>query len=208
MRGQVAHSLRFMATAWQWREPRVRRFIGRLKRDAMIDASADTGVTVITIRNYNKYQRVSLPTDAAPNASVTQQRRNLGEKEEKEIHSDPNGSEAPASPVYTDSKHELWGEGVLILGQLGIPERAARSNIGRWLKDTGDDAQTVLGAIQRARDHRIIDAIPWITQSLKTKRNANATSQNRADSSTTHHSANGDPIVAGMGRVAGRYVQR
>jgi hypothetical protein len=69
-------------------------------------------------------------------------------------------------PIYTDSRHELWGEGVQILVQLGVADRAARSNIGRWLRDARDDAQSVLNAIQRARDARVIDPIPWITRAL------------------------------------------
>jgi hypothetical protein len=76
-------------------------------------------------------------------------------------------------PIYTDSKHELWGEGVQILQQLGVPDRSARSNIGRWLRDQRDDAQRVLGAIQRARDARVIDPIPWITRALATDGNFN-----------------------------------
>jgi hypothetical protein len=78
-RGQTAHSLRFMAKAWRWSEPKVRRFLGCIKTDALIDAVSDAGVTVITIRKYNKYQRVSLPTDAQPDAlsdaEATQTRR-------------------------------------------------------------------------------------------------------------------------------------
>ena len=51
-RGQVAHSLRFMASKWKWKEPRVRRFLTRLKNDAMIDAASDAGQTVVSICNY------------------------------------------------------------------------------------------------------------------------------------------------------------
>jgi hypothetical protein len=39
--------------------------------------------------------------------------------------------------------------------------------IGRWLKDTGDNAEAVLGAIQRARDARAVEPIGWITQAIK-----------------------------------------
>lgn len=78
-RGQLAHSLRFMADKWDWSEPRVRRFLTRLKTDAVVSVSTDAGVTVITVCNYNKYQRVSLPDDAATDAQIdaaaTQQRR-------------------------------------------------------------------------------------------------------------------------------------
>lgn len=96
--------------------------------------------------------------------------------EQKQIQSRPKEPmlrmDAVASPlpvpVYTDSKHELWGEGVLILLALGVPEKSARSNIGRWLRDTREDPHRVLGAIQRARDARIIDPVPWITRAIQT----------------------------------------
>jgi hypothetical protein len=72
-RGQISHSLRFMAAKWSWSEPRVRRFLARLKSDAMIDVESDAGATRVTICNYDRYQRVSLPSDAAP----TQERRKV-----------------------------------------------------------------------------------------------------------------------------------
>lgn len=86
-------------------------------------------------------------------------------KEEKK-GSEAKASGAAAPPVYSDSRHELWGEGVAILSQLGVPEKSARSNIGRWLRSTKDDCLVVLGAIQRARDARVGDAIPWVTQAI------------------------------------------
>lgn len=75
---------------------------------------------------------------------------------------------AAAVPVFTDSTHELWHEGTAILCQLGLPDKSARSNIGRWLRDSGGDATKVLGAIQRARDARTREPIPFVTGALKT----------------------------------------
>jgi uncharacterized protein YdaU (DUF1376 family) len=87
--------------------------------------------------------------------------------------SEPRGSDAgaslkPAEPIFTDSKHELWGEGPAILATLGVPERGARGNIGRWMKAAKDDAGAVLSAIKRARDQRVQDPIPWITRAIST----------------------------------------
>lgn len=93
------------------------------------------------------------------------------------IDSEARASDAGASPIYTDSKHELWGEGVPILVSLGVKDRDARSNIGRWLRDAKDDAQQVLGAIQRARDARVVEPIAWITRSISTKDAQNGTLQ-------------------------------
>ncbi|MCC8956146.1 hypothetical protein H8B02_22755 [Bradyrhizobium sp. Pear77] len=170
-RGQLAASLRFMAEKWGWTDSRVRRFLERLKIDSMIGTATDAGVTVVTVSNYNKYQRVSLPSDAArdaqSDAAATQERRKVEDREDKETLSVAYATASDRAPIYTDSRHELWGEGVPILISLGVPEKQARSMIGSWLKLTKDDAQSVLGAIQRARDHRAHNPIPWITNSLK-----------------------------------------
>lgn len=62
-RGQLAASIRFMAQKFDWHRSRVERFLVRLKNDAMIETQNETGVLAITICNYTKYQRVSLPTE-------------------------------------------------------------------------------------------------------------------------------------------------
>lgn len=60
-RGQLSHSLRFMAERWQWDKEKVRRYLRRLEKRDMIETASETGQTVISICNYNAYQRVSLP---------------------------------------------------------------------------------------------------------------------------------------------------
>jgi hypothetical protein len=177
-RGQLAASVRFMAERWKWSKSRVDRFLKRLKIETMIGTDVGTGLLVITICNYDRYQRVSLPDwdtirDAERDTDGTVAGQSRDKREDTESTEYTEGSSelrsAPPSasaPVYTDSRHELWGEGVPILISLGVADRSARSNIGRWLKTMRDDAQAVLGAIQRARDNRVHNPIPWITQAL------------------------------------------
>lgn len=74
-RGQLCASLRFMAKAWKWDEPRVRRFIASLQKAQIIDASTDAGQTVITICNYDVYQAPTRAPDAGTDAAATQHRR-------------------------------------------------------------------------------------------------------------------------------------
>ncbi len=206
-RGQVAASLRFMADKWQWSEPRVRRFLKRLKTDAMIDASTDAGITVVNICNYDKYQKVSLPRDAVDDAekdaAATQQRRKVESTESTEGSSElRSASPAAAAPVYTDSRHELWGEGVPILVSMGIAESGARGNIGRWLKTMRDDAQAVLGAIQRARDNRVVNPVPWITQALAGPPNGTAPNSFRTHSASQQSGS--APVLAGVAAATER----
>jgi hypothetical protein len=73
-RGQLGYSLRYLARAWKWSEPRVRRFLKATQEAKIIDASTDAGQTVITICNYDKYQLTQEVTDAASDADVTQLR--------------------------------------------------------------------------------------------------------------------------------------
>jgi hypothetical protein len=206
-RGQVAASLRFMANKWQWSEPRVRRFLRRLKTDAMIDVATDAGITVITVCNYNKYQKVSLPsnaaTDAQSDAAATQQRRKVESTENTEGSSELRSAPPRArAPIYTDSRHELWGEGVPILVSMGVSESSARGNIGRWLKTTRDDAQAVLGAIQRARDNRVHNPVPWITKSFAGKTDGTAPHEFRTNPRSQQSGS--APVLAGVAAATER----
>lgn len=55
-RGQMSHSLRYMAQAWKWNFSKVTRFLKRLENRHMITTESDTGQNVITICNYCEYQ--------------------------------------------------------------------------------------------------------------------------------------------------------
>jgi hypothetical protein len=100
-RGQLSHSTRFLAKAWLWSEAAVRRYLTRLKTDAMIDAVSDAGQTIITICNYGKYQvtpgKADAASDAVSDAEVTQERRrsDADYKEIKEIKK----KESPLVPL-------------------------------------------------------------------------------------------------------------
>ncbi len=55
-RGQLSASYRFMAQKLGWTMKTVRTFIHQLSLDGSIVVETDTGQTVITISNYEKYQ--------------------------------------------------------------------------------------------------------------------------------------------------------
>ena len=74
-RGQMAASTRFMAKAWMWSEPRVRRYLDMLENRRMIRREIDAGITVITICKYDEYQNVPSNSDAPATQQPTHQRR-------------------------------------------------------------------------------------------------------------------------------------
>ncbi len=105
-RGQLAHSIRFIAKAWGWDKAAVSRFITRLKTETMIETATETGVTIITVCNYNKYQdRASAPetaTETAPETGARQHRDRLKEGEEgKKV-----GGKPPTTPVPRERPHQ------------------------------------------------------------------------------------------------------
>lgn len=124
-RGQVCHSLRFIADAWGWTLAKTRRFLERLKTDAMIDTQTDTGVTVITICNYNKYQtaptKEGTPCDTQNGTEPAQDRHKLernkttnnknttllGAREPVEIVAEPAKAQSLVSPEALELADEL-----------------------------------------------------------------------------------------------------
>jgi hypothetical protein len=58
-RGELSHSVRYLAKAWQWSINRVLRFLSELQTDQSIETRTETGQTVISLCNYETYQAPS-----------------------------------------------------------------------------------------------------------------------------------------------------
>lgn len=103
-RGQLAVSQRDLARAFDKDKAWVERLWGRLRREAMIEARSEAGVTVITICNYNEYQADAVPCEPANEApceaEVRQHRATEQIREEREeIDSEANASVSPRQPL-------------------------------------------------------------------------------------------------------------
>lgn len=77
--------------------------------------------------------------------------------------------EKSSADALDDPRVVLFDEGVSSLETLGVPTSRVRPMIGRWLKDTGDDATRILDAIRRAKSQSVADPIPWINAVLSPK---------------------------------------
>jgi hypothetical protein len=77
-RGQLLASVRFLAEKWKWSKSKVERFLNKLKTETMIETRTETGITIITVCNYAKYQRVSLPDETDANEISGQSRDRCG----------------------------------------------------------------------------------------------------------------------------------
>jgi hypothetical protein len=114
-RGQLAHSIRFMADAWRWEKTKVERFLDDLKTETMIATDASSGQTVTTICNYDKYQVVGLPVsdpNATPPATDARQTRDTSATNKKnlnikEVSSGGGERAAVMNPLAFDLASEL-----------------------------------------------------------------------------------------------------
>jgi hypothetical protein len=137
-RGQLAASIRFLAERWKWSKSRVERFLKRLKTGTMIGTDTGTGVLVITLCNYDKYQRVSLPggTECGTEDGTT-----AGQQRDKreDIEYIEDCAARPAREPDDDLKIqatslELRKQFSRLLEELNIPLFPDSSRIVVWLK--------------------------------------------------------------------------
>lgn len=113
-RGQLVYALRFLAQKWRWSEPRVRRFLSRLRFDAMVSVQPTRDATIITICNYDKYafgrRHDDAQTDAPSVKEVTRSRRK--EEEPKNSSKEITHTEAVADATRPDAgkvfDQEFW----------------------------------------------------------------------------------------------------
>lgn len=101
-RGQLAHSLRFLAKRWKWGLSSVQRFLSRIEKEGMIGTVSGTGITIITICKYDSYQRVSLPDETPGDTPPVQQRYREEGTEHKKL--DGGGEARAREPKFKISE--------------------------------------------------------------------------------------------------------
>lgn len=71
------------------------------------------------------------------------------------------GADAPIDAT----KEAIWKRGIPFLCERGVPEREARSLVGKWLRDAGADS--LFDALKAAAAAKTGDPVPYITEALK-----------------------------------------
>lgn len=158
-RGQLAVSVRDFAEALDRDKGWVERLFKRLKSETMIETHAETGVLVVTICNYDKYQvcnderetvRETADETDARQTQDTEQRREEGNKEEE---LSPSGDCASADALKPEHVVDAWNDLAERIGKPKVrditPTRrtALRARIAGY---SLDDWRTVLDSIERS----------------------------------------------------------
>lgn len=82
-RGDLAISVRDFAQKWGWSRGRVEKFLKRLEKEDMVKTGGKTGVNVITICNYDKYQ-ASEDREKTPASQDRRHREDTGKTQNNE----------------------------------------------------------------------------------------------------------------------------
>lgn len=136
-RGQMLVSLRYLASRWQWSTKKVGTFLELLIQDGMItkETPKETGQTVITICNYDKYNaqlsQEETPRKQEGNTLETpwKQQGNKIKKEKKE-KKDNRGSVDAAHAATLARKKDFYQSLVPFLGK--YPKEMIRAFFDYW----------------------------------------------------------------------------
>lgn len=103
-RGQLSHSVRFMAEKWKWERGKVERFLSTLKTATMIETATATGQLIITICNYSLYQ-----DDDFENATATATATATAARQQRDKEEDNKAIKQSNNPLPpSDRFDEFW----------------------------------------------------------------------------------------------------
>lgn len=155
------------------------KWLDELEREGCIERYAVDGDTYLQVCKWLKHQRIDRPSASrlpdpregsrvlasasrtlAPDQDQDQDQYTPSETRRVERSS----NQTPPSPTKAPSASGVWGAPVQYLTSTGLPERHARSLIGRWLK--GREPEAVLAAITDAQLNAAVDPTAYITKLL------------------------------------------
>ena len=164
-RGQLIASVRHLATEWGWAPTRVHRFLKKLNRhNATGTAGATVGETaprIITICNYDKYQATPSQGETATVVKPEQERI----KEESPYGK--GSDELPRNGAIINPTVVIFGQCLAYLTQNGVPEKKARSLLGKWRKEYGEG--NVIEVASEASRQGISEPVAWIEKALRVR---------------------------------------
>lgn len=159
-RGQLAMSVRDLADAMDRDKGWIERLLKRLKSETMVETVSETGVLVITICNYEKYQAGNDNRETggetrhetrARQTQDTEQEPEEDKKKEEELS--PNGDCASDDALTPQHVFEAWNDLARSIGKPTIrdltPERRQRVK-ARIAGYSVEDWQAVMGAVERS----------------------------------------------------------
>lgn len=134
-RGQLTCSSRFLAKAWKWSEPKVRRFLDKLENGRTITRVTDAGQTVITICDYDNIQSPGRAIDAGKATEPTHGRRTDDANDDKgktRLQNEEEGACARESDFLIQVRQTVGLSADPVQGPPCWTDPAALAHLDRW----------------------------------------------------------------------------
>ena len=171
-RGQLCVSLSYMAEETGAGVQVVRTFLRRLEAENAISRKSAHGLTqsrtVITICNYEKYQSKEDVANTDTNTVPTQCQHTKEQLNTSVLRTGEDRRD-PAAVIFTDC--------LAVLTDGGVPIKQARSLLGKWRKQHGDEA--VIAATGKAKREGAVDPVAFIEGCFRHKRKVEASNDDR-----------------------------
>lgn len=136
-RGQLGASVRFLAAAWGWSAPKVQRYLNRIEKMEMIRRETDTGVTVVTICNYDMFQNNKQTPDTAAiqqrYSSDTNEKKGEIREEGKKVKEEPSGSPKKSVSRQVPSDFQPTSSGMEYAVAKGMPAAIIPAQVEKFI---------------------------------------------------------------------------
>lgn len=145
-----------------WHHQRVEEELAKagIKHERRVEAGRSGGKAKAVAKQTPSNATGNAPSNALASSS----------EPEKEDTEGTNVPSAESGFAAVSDRERLRTTGVEWLARaVGRKPQSLQGVIGRWLKQTGDDAAAVLGVLWEARDRQIAEPIAWIEAALKAK---------------------------------------
>lgn len=144
----------------------VRTFLGRLKAEHMINAAVTHGRSIISLCNYEKYQRATDRANAVGNAALTHDQRTK-EQDNNSV------AKATGASRAAELRKQVFSAGKELLAREGVEKPGAL--ISKWLK--GSPEREVLAAILSAEGRN--DPVAYIGGCLRKRKSEEVSEKDR-----------------------------
>lgn len=107
-RGNVNRSFRYLANRWGWSVGKVQRFISALEKEKMVTQKENQGETIISINNYEKYQKNGTEKGQKTEQETEQETEHKTEQETEQDYHIELPKNSPLYKYYENKINEEW----------------------------------------------------------------------------------------------------
>lgn len=186
-RGQVGHSAVTLAKRWRWSRGKVKRFLNELEKDQQIVQQKNNVTTLITIINYDAYQK-NKPANSTTKETASEQQKGSKRAQTSKDINDSSNDDQIASKKY--SAEDLSLAEFIFTKILTVAPKTKKPNFDTWA-----DIIRLMRAQDGLTHSEIREAFIWANSDQFWSTNILSPEKLRKQFSTLHAQSNKNKTV-------------